>query len=194
MLLHGTTGPRSNVNQIRGITVEWPDPKCCQISSPSDDLPTRYLLPNFVDFAESVTNRRDTTKKIKLECGPVPNVMAAQPNIGGALCKSSIITFLVPSGKVWLTHAAGVPCSLPGVKFTLCPSLAFCYTGSVTGSNAANIAYSRMQALDIKWILHWAKFHQGTKAPENAYIVYHPIRQPNIAQSLVGLRSATSLQ
>ena len=23
---------------------------------------------------------------IKLECGPVPNVMAALPNIGGALC------------------------------------------------------------------------------------------------------------
>ena len=26
------------------------------------------------------------TKKTKLECGPMPNVMATLPNIGGALC------------------------------------------------------------------------------------------------------------
>jgi len=32
----------------------------------------------------------------KLEYGPMPNVMATQPNIGGALCQSSIIPFLVP--------------------------------------------------------------------------------------------------
>ena len=30
----------------------------CQISPPSDNLSTRYLLPNFVDFVESVTDRR----------------------------------------------------------------------------------------------------------------------------------------
>jgi len=39
------------------------------------------------------------------------NVMAALPNIGGALCESSVIPFLVPSRKVWLTLAAGVLCS-----------------------------------------------------------------------------------
>ena len=34
----------------------------------------------------------------------MPNVMAAQPNnIGGALCESSVIPFLVPRRKVWLT-------------------------------------------------------------------------------------------
>ena len=38
-------------------------------------------------------------------------MMAALPNIAGALCKSSVIPFLVPSRKVWLTPAAGVPCS-----------------------------------------------------------------------------------
>ena len=41
----------------------------------------------------------------------MPNVMAALPNIAGALCKSSVIPFLVPRRKVWLTPAAGVPCS-----------------------------------------------------------------------------------
>jgi len=41
----------------------------------------------------------------------MPNVMAALPNIGGALCKSSVILFLVPRRKVWLTSTAGVPCS-----------------------------------------------------------------------------------
>jgi len=30
------------------------------------------------------------TKQVmsELECGPIPNVMAAQPNIGGALCST----------------------------------------------------------------------------------------------------------
>jgi len=39
---------------------------------------------------------------LQLECGPMPNVMAAQPNIGCALCESSIIPFLVPRRNVWL--------------------------------------------------------------------------------------------
>ena len=49
--------------------------------------------------------------EIKLECKPMPNVIASQPNIGGALCESSVIPFPVLSRKVWLTPAAGVPCS-----------------------------------------------------------------------------------
>jgi len=28
------------------------------------------------------------TKKFKLECGPLPNLMVALPNIGGALCST----------------------------------------------------------------------------------------------------------
>jgi len=36
----------------------------------------------------------------KLECGPMPNVMAALPNIGGALCCN-----------VWLTPTTRVSCS-----------------------------------------------------------------------------------
>jgi len=31
-----------------------------------------------------IPNTNDSSTK--LECGPMPNVMAAQPNIGGALC------------------------------------------------------------------------------------------------------------
>jgi len=34
---------------------------------------------------KSLGERKDRSF-IKLECGPVPNVMAALPNIGGALC------------------------------------------------------------------------------------------------------------
>jgi len=40
--------------------------------------------------------------KSELECGPMPNVMAAQANIAGALCESSLIPFLVPRRKVCL--------------------------------------------------------------------------------------------
>jgi len=41
----------------------------------------------------------------------MPNVMAAQPNLGGALCESSVIPLPVTRHKVWLTAAARVPCS-----------------------------------------------------------------------------------
>jgi len=41
----------------------------------------------------------------------MPNVMATQPNIGGALCESPVIQFPVARRKVWLMPAAGVPCS-----------------------------------------------------------------------------------
>ena len=44
----------------------------------------------------------------------MPNVMAAQPNIGGARCESSVIPFLVACRKFWLTLAARVPCSNAG--------------------------------------------------------------------------------
>ena len=43
--------------------------------------------------------------------GPMPNAMAARPNIGGALCESCVIPFLVPRCKVWLTPSARVSCS-----------------------------------------------------------------------------------
>jgi len=41
----------------------------------------------------------------------MPIVIAAQPNIGGAVYESSVIPFCVPRRKVWLTPVAGVPCS-----------------------------------------------------------------------------------
>ena len=62
----------------------------------------------------SVEDLSRYSNKIELECGPMPNVMAAVPNIGGALYGSSVIPFLVPRRKVWLTPAAGMPCSNAG--------------------------------------------------------------------------------
>jgi len=41
----------------------------------------------------------------------MPNVMAALPNIGGALCESSVIPFRVPRRKLWLMPAAEVSSS-----------------------------------------------------------------------------------
>jgi len=38
----------------------------------------------------------------------MPNVMTALPNIGGAVCESSVIPFLVRRRKVRLTPAAAV--------------------------------------------------------------------------------------
>jgi len=44
---------------------------------------------------------KKTIKHTELECGPMPNVMAALPNIGGPLLNAA----------VWLTPTARVPCS-----------------------------------------------------------------------------------
>jgi len=71
-----------------------------------------------------------SSHKIKLECGPMPNVMAALPNISSALCS----TPLTPTTKVPCTNAAktrnpfkfaGVPqtrqqiSAVSGPKFTI---------------------------------------------------------------------------
>jgi len=75
----------------------------------------------------------------------MPNVMATLPNIGGALCESSVILFLVPRRKVWLTPAAGVPCS-----------------------NATNIG--ERTTWTQSEFLHLAKFRYGAAAAPKMYI------------------------
>ena len=39
-----------------------------------------------VSNKKMTADQRSVTTKKRLECGPMPNVMAALPNIGGALC------------------------------------------------------------------------------------------------------------
>ena len=63
-----------------------------------------------VTIGEAIMNGLVMLLEEKLECGPMPNVMAAQRNIGGAVCESSVNAFLVPCRKV-ADPAAGVPCS-----------------------------------------------------------------------------------
>jgi len=72
--------------------------------------------------------------------------------------ESSVILFLVPRRKVWLTPAARVPCS-----------------------NVANIERKTWTQSE----LCTRKYRQGAKALENVYIVYQPRRRPNIVQSMV---------
>jgi len=81
----------------------------------------------------------------------------------GALCESSVIPFFVPQRKVWLTPAAGVPCS-----------------------NAANTG-ERKTWTECDFCT-WQNYVTVVKAPENVYIVYQHRRRPNIVQSLVGIR------
>jgi len=50
----------------------------------------------------------------KIECGPMPNVMAALQNIDGSNEERKFpnsLKFLVTRRKVWLTHTARVSCS-----------------------------------------------------------------------------------
>ena len=56
----------------------------------------KFLLPSYYMIGLSMNVELE-------ECGPMPNVTAAQPNIDGALCERSVILFLVPRYKVWLT-------------------------------------------------------------------------------------------
>jgi len=90
----------------------------------------------------------------------MPDVMAALPNTGGTLYKSSLIPFLVPRHKVWLMPRARVPCSNIGERKTWSQS-EFC-----TWKNSVRVQ----------------------QPPKMYNIVYQPKRRPNIVQSLVGLR------
>jgi len=94
--------------------------------------------------------------------GPMPNVMAALQNIGGALWESSVIPLFVPRRKVWLMPAAGVPCSNAAK------------TGNARRGCKVNFAPGKIPL--------WGK------SPENVYIVYQPRRRTNIVQSLVDFR------
>jgi len=94
----------------------------------------------------------------------MPNVMAAQPNIGGALCESAVVPFLVPRHKVWLTAAGRVPCS-----------------------NAVNIGERKTWTQSE--FCSWQNSVKGQQ-PQNVYTVYQPMRRPNIVQIFVDLRWA----
>ena len=61
------------------------------------------MYESMVDIQSPAAEIRRGKRQKELECGPMPKVMAALPNIGGALCESSVILCLVPRRKVWLT-------------------------------------------------------------------------------------------
>jgi len=46
------------------------------------------MCGSMVDIQSATAEIRRVCKKIELECGPMPNVMAALPNVGGALCST----------------------------------------------------------------------------------------------------------
>ena len=92
------------------------------MSDPTQEVPDRrgdvmwrVLEPAHFDHRSAAVLYEPSFSRgsvLKLECGvPMPNVMATQPNIGGALCESPVIQFPVARRKVWLMPAAGVPCS-----------------------------------------------------------------------------------
>jgi len=53
-------------------------------------LNTKYVISEMLFPTDLLTStektKTKTRKKPKQECGPIPNVMAALPNTGGALC------------------------------------------------------------------------------------------------------------
>ena len=95
--------------------------------------------------------------------GPMPNVMAAQPNIGGALCKSSVIPFLVQCYKVWLTAAARVPCSNTANigECKTCTLSEFC-KNSVREQEPQKCIYKGKERKSIYIALFWPRWYTQT--------------------------------
>jgi len=88
----------------------------------------------------------------------MPNVMSTQPNIGGALCESSVIPFLVPCRKVCLTPSVPVPCSNAvkiGERKTWTQSQFCSWQNSVRGQKQRKYIYSVAAQETAK---HRAKF------------------------------------
>ena len=49
---------------------------------------TANIYSMYVQTLKTAIHLHKTVTYVKLECGPMPNVMAALPNIGGALCST----------------------------------------------------------------------------------------------------------
>ena len=79
---------------------------------------TYWNYPNKRLGCHRGTSHQKRRKEMELECGPMPNVMTALLNIGGALCESSVIPFLVLRRKVWLTPNGEMPCSNACLLYT----------------------------------------------------------------------------
>jgi len=94
----------------------------------------------------------------------MPNVMAAQPNIGGALCESSVIPFLLPRGKVWLTP------------------LLECYAVTLHANIGEGKTWTQSE------FCTWQNSVRGKSRGKCICNVLQPRRRPNIMQSVVGLR------
>jgi len=134
----------------------------------------------------------------KQECGPMPNVMAALPNIDGAIWESSVIPMLVPRLKLWLTPTAWVPCSNAvniGERKTWTQSEFCSWQNSVRGQEPPKCIYS---APAHEMAKHRAKF--GWPPLSDIGAVTKPRREtcwnllvcpklPNRSQPLVGRSS-----
>jgi len=64
----------AEVHQSRHWCTAISELTICQISSTSDNLSTRYLLPNFVDFVESETDTRDGQTVNDMSRGAISSV------------------------------------------------------------------------------------------------------------------------
>jgi len=71
---------RTTLRQVSSGHVASASQHACRNHRLSRSLPLRLRL-----FAYYITYY---SEKIQLECGPMPNVMVALPNIGGALCSA----------------------------------------------------------------------------------------------------------
>jgi len=119
--------------------------------------------PSFIRRAIDCLYQTEST----LECGPMPNVMATQPNIGGALRESSVIPILVPCHKVWLTAAARVSCS-----------------------NAANIRERKTWGRKVNFAAGKIPLACNSPPPKcTVYIIYQRRRRRNIVHTYMGLQS-----
>ena len=97
-------------------------------------------------------------QQIELECGPMPNVMAAKSYIGDTLCEISVIPFPVPRRQVLLTHSAGLLCSnaaIIGERKTWTQSEFCTWQNSVRGQSPRKCTHSVAAQKTAK---HRAKF------------------------------------
>jgi len=98
------------------------------------------IKKNILQFSCKQKLNRKSIRK----CGPMPNVMAALPNVGGTYYESSVIPFLVPCSKVWLTPIP-LPCSYAakiGERKTWTQSEFCTWQNSVSGQDPRKCIYS----------------------------------------------------
>jgi len=151
----GSTGdPLSQSSPVWVVTyrkAQRPPLSICQIFPPSENPSIRYLSPKFVDFVDSMTDKKTNSELYSLRI-----TMQRLTR-----CKLDARCLAIScAGTLYIHFWAFCPNRiLPSAKLTLRPSFAFSYIGNITAQHSSSGHQQNFAALNEEW--NYGTFAEG---------------------------------